>query len=187
MALNPLERLEKGNVDFFLGMNYRNQNDLIEDIRNTKDNQKIINGFLPLLKDKMPYFCIKIIYDMEEYKEEVFELLRKYSNGDLFYFFELKELMDIFKKTSWGKKMVFQFLDEILEKNLNILKALLDIAFADFAACKPILDKLSLHKDLTIRAGFMLYLVKNHFDKIVLFYEDITKYLTYNAFKESNA
>ncbi len=178
MTFNPLEKLEKGNVDFLFEMNYQSQNDLIEDIRNAKDNQKIISGFLPLLKDKMPDFCIKIIYDMEEYKEEVFELLRKYSKGDLFYFFELKELMDIFKKTNWGKKMVFGFLDEILEKNLNIYKSLLKISFSNFNDCKFILDKLSKHKDLTIRAGFMLYVTENHFAEITNFYDEITNYFT---------
>lgn len=77
------------------------------------------------------------------------------------------------------KQLIYQFLDKILNKNLNIYKPLLKIAFSDFNECKFILDKLSIHRNLNIRADFMLYLVKNHFDKISCFYDSIEKYFSY--------
>lgn len=182
MAFDPLERLEQGNIDFLFDRIIGNEwhADLIKRIRKSENKYSmysIINGCIDKLKDTYPSFCMNIIYDMNEYKEYVFYIL-EHSESGIFYYFGTTELVNILRKTNWGKNFIFNHLDEILEKDNQFLQYLFEYIFEHFEECKDFIDKLYLHHNLRIRGEFMCYLVEYHYDKVNAIYDDITKYLT---------
>lgn len=179
MAFNPLKRLEQGNVDFLFEIRFDEsfESDLIKRIRASENKHSIIQGFIEQLKDEYPTFCLKVIYDVDEYKEYVFSIL-EHSNESIFYYFGTTELVNILRKTSWGKSFIFTHLDEILEKDNRFPNYLFEYILNDLKKCKDLIDKLSLYPNLRIRGNFMCYLVEYHYDKINLIYDDLLKYLT---------
>lgn len=174
----PLERLEQGNIEFLFDpfISLQLLENIIREIRESSNRHSIINGFLEKLKNKDPEFCLQVIYDMEEYKEVVFEILTK--KKELYSWFKTPEILNILNKTSWGYTFLLNHLEELLEKNDDLISPLLKYLFQEPEKGKEILKSLYLHKNLKIRAKFMIELVKNHFDKINTIYDDITKYLT---------
>lgn len=174
MAFNSLEYLECGNVDFVHRATLYDKDTMIHNIRKSQNKNKIINGFLNKLKDSEVSFCIKIIYDMEEYKDIALELLKKAGN----YFLKHEEVNNILCKTSWGKEYVINNFYELIDNDEKTIEIIIKYALDNYDKDASFVKFLSLHKDLHIRYLFMEYLVTNYPNLINAVYDDITKYLT---------
>ena len=185
MAFYPLEELKKGKYEFVftLMLNESDYKKVINDVRTSPDKLDIIKGFLGKAKGEIPSFCFEIIYDMEEYKDEVLILLKNKNIFDLLIN-SVNKISNILSKTSWGKEFVISNLDVIIQKE-ELLLAVLNYNFYKFEDNQDIIKKLSLHPNLHIRFEFMYYLVTNYPDKVSLIYDDITKYLTSYTQKEN--
>lgn len=180
MAFNSLEYLECGNVDFVHRATLYDKDTMISSIRKSPRKLEIINGFLNKLKDSEVSFCIKIIYDMEEYKEVALDLLNKTG----IYFFKNEQVYNILTKTSWGKEFVINNLYELMENEKGNIDIIIRCALDSYDVDSSLVDFLSLHKDLHIRYLFMNYLVSFYPKLINKIYDDITKYLTSYTHKE---
>lgn len=182
MAFNTLEYLENGNVDFVYNLTTYDYEHLIINVRKSNKRVKIVNGFLPKLRDSKPYFCFEIIYDMDEFIDDMKYLLDKYYSLKNFS----KELLDKFlNNSSLGITFFRNNFEDIISKYKKNLEFIFKLMFNNLDRCLDLLKQISLHDDLHIRYLFMKYLVINHSDKINLFYDDITKYLTSETFCEN--
>ena len=70
MAFNTLEYLEAGKIDFVYRLSMFDNTSLINSIRESERRDNIIDGFLPLLLKRLPYFCFNVIYDNPKYERE---------------------------------------------------------------------------------------------------------------------
>lgn len=183
MAFYPLERLQEGNCDFVTRLNENDYYKLINDVRNSFNKIDIINGFIEVGKSSFQDFTFEIIYDIEEYKSIVFELL----NNEEIYNSTIKsvnKITNILYKTKWGKDFVFDNLNNILG-NEDMFKIIFSYIFLDYTNNYRFIEKLRFHPNLHIRCEFMKYLIVNHCDKVNLIYDDITKYLTSYTHQEN--
>lgn len=188
MAFDPLEYLEQGKVDFVFRFNWHNTNTVIERIRKSPNRNNIIKGFLPKLKKYYPRFCFEIIYDMDEYAKDTFELVKGNLGVKVGYINlinEIEKIRNILSNTSWGHAFVLRNLTNILRVNTNNIDPILEYSFSDFEKNKDFIKRLSRHENLHIRYLFMKYLVENHPDKIDLVYDNIMKYLTNYTYEEN--
>lgn len=175
MAFNPLDYLKQGNISFVCDLTPYDYKNLIQRVRESDQRNDIINGFINLRK-KIKYFCFEIIYDMEEYRNEVFELLKtEYNCENLIK--SPEKIKNILYNTTWGRDFVALNLD-ILINNKDILSIIFEYILNYFDNNLDIIKRLSIHSNLHVRCLFMKYLVENHADKVNLVYDDITKYLT---------
>ncbi|MBQ2872603.1 MAG: hypothetical protein IJE89_01225 [Bacilli bacterium] len=182
MAFNTLEYLEKGNVDFVYNLTPYDYRNLIKYVRESDRRVNIVNGFLSKLRDAQPRFCFQIIYDMDEFVDDVKYILGKYYKLDSFS----RELFESFlNNSSLGLVYLKEHFDEIVDKYINDLDFIYSLMFQKIDECLELLKQLSLHDNLHIRYLFMKYLILHHSDKINLFYDDITKYLTSETFQEN--
>ena len=74
--MNALEELKKGNINFITNLLPSDKDVLIELIRTDANKINIIDSFIGKLKDIDPNFCFDIIYDMQEYEDISYELLK---------------------------------------------------------------------------------------------------------------
>lgn len=175
MAFNTLEYLKDGKIDFVYRQTTYDRDHLIESVRTSPNRVEIINGFLNKLKDDLPYYCFRIIYDIPEFAKEAYELLDiKIVNPKM-----LKNILD---NSTYGDRLLEEQLDYFLS-NVEKEEFLKIIAEYCFQNNKTILHRLSRYHDLHIRYLFMEYLIKNHPDKIDEIYDDITKYTTSVTFE----
>ena len=181
MAFKPLEYLEQGKVEFMYDITPYDEKTLVNWIRESKRRKEIVASFLPKLINKLPYFCFDVIYDMEEYKEETKKLLKKYYKEKII---DKEHLINLLNNSSLGIEYLSQNFDNILETYQKNLDFIFDYLFDNFNKCIRLLKMLSIHKNLHIRFLFMSYLVQNHKNKISVFYDDITKYLTSVTYKK---
>lgn len=185
MTFNALEYLEEGKVDFIFALTQYDYEYLIENIRSSGKRVAIINGFLPNLKDILPRFCFQVIYDIDEFKEEIKKLLEEYN--------PLKKFLqnfneDFFISFITNSSLSFEYLEqnfnEILIQFIDKLDFVFEFLFRNYDRALPLLKKLSIHSDLHIRYLFMKYLIINNPNLISYFYNDITKYLTDETYEE---
>lgn len=190
MAYSILEYLEEGKVDFVYHLTIYDRNNTIKFVRESEKRIDIINGFLPKLKEKLPAFCFEIIYDIDEFKEEAWNLLNKHylikpNNKKKKSIIFSKEL---FKSFIANSSLAFTYLesnfDDIIEEYQNDLDFIFEILFKNYDRAYPLLKKISIHSDLHLRYLFMKYLIINHPDFIPCFYDDISKYLTSETYEE---
>ena len=177
MAFNTLEYLEQGKIDFLNSIPLNDRENLINLIRQSPKRNKIIEGFLDKAKEINPRFCLDVIYDIEEFKEDTFSLVNELCTEDAIYFSNEK-LMNILRRTSWGEEYILNNFDKILKTKSEFLHLFLPYVFGNLKKSQEFKNILAFHKDLHIRATFMIYLVKHHYDEINQVYDDIMKYLT---------
>ena len=171
MAFNTLEYLRDGKVDFVYHQTPYDEKHLIENVRKASNRIEIINGFLPKLKNELPYFCYRIIYDIKEFSKEAYELL------DI-KIVSPKMLDSILTNSTYGNRLLNEHLDYFLskEEKEEYLNTICKYAFT--SNNKNLLYKLSRYPNLHIRYLFMTYLITNHPNLIDTIYDDITKYTT---------
>jgi len=181
MAFNTHDALEQGKVDFVFHCTPYDYNSLINGVRNSDRRNNIVKGFLPLLKETLPKFCFEIIYDMPEYVDIANYLLHEcYTPKTI-----SKEIFsNLLNNSSIGKGYLAEYFDEFINIYQKDLDFIFDYLFNNLKECFDMLHKLSIHFNLHIRYLFMYYLIKNHSDKIFLFYDDITRYLTSVTYEE---
>lgn len=182
MAFKPLEYLENGNIDFVYDLTPYDYNHLILYVRECNKRVKIVNGFLSKLRDSKPSFCFEIIYDMDEYIDDVKYILDKYYSLDSFSKLLLEKFLT---NSNLGLVYLKEHFDEIINKYINDLDFIYKIMFEKIDDCFDLLKEMSLHDNLHIRYLFMKYLVLYQSDKVSLFYDEITKYLTSETFQEN--
>ena len=169
MAFNSLEYLKNGNVEFISNCTQYDYDCLIRNIRKAPDRVEIINGFFSKLKDRLPVFCFRIIYDIPEFANEAYEL------------FDIKKVpVEMFKSilqnSPLGLRVLYENFDTIFSPDLGFHKCIFEYAFS--SNNKELLHRLSRHSNLHIRYLFMKYLIENHPVQIDILYDDITKYTT---------
>ena len=188
MAFNPLEYLEQGKVGFLRNLSVSDTRNIINRIRNSENKIKIINGFLPKLKRYYPRFCFEVIYDIDEYVEDLFDLVSGklgYKIGYINLINDCEKIKNILNNSSWGKNFVFRNLTNIIRANDNNIYIILDYVFKDFDGNIVFIKRLSVYKDMHIRYIFMRYLVERHPDKINIIYDDIMKYIDGYTYEEN--
>lgn len=176
MAFNTLEFLKDGKVDFIFHFTPYDYEQLIKSIRKSPNRVEIVNGFLPKLKEELPSFCFSVIYDIEEFSKEAYEL------------FNIKELTpkmlgNLLNNSSIGLKILYENYDTLIT---NPNKEYFDyiVKYAFDSNNRDLLHKLSRCSSLHIRFLFMKYLIKKHRDQIDIIYDDITKYTTSITYEE---
>lgn len=177
MAESPIECLEKGKVEFISNLTAYDRIYVMKEIRNSCDRNKIVEGCLNKLKDKSPYFCFEIIYDMEQYKNELFYILEKYD-----MYIELNsspdKIKNILKHTKFGKEYVLKNLDDIINSNKKNIYIILEYIFSSFDENYDLIRKLYFNDNSYVRLIFIKYITENHQDKLEQIYNDI---LTINS------
>lgn len=187
MAFNPLEYLEQGKVDFIRNFSSHDLKVLISRIRNSENKINIINGFLPKLKRVYPRFCFEIIYDIDEFVKDLFDLIKGNLGVKVCYINLINEeekIKNILNNTSWGRDFVFRNLTNILRANDKNIYIILDYVFTYFDDNMEFVKRFSIYKDLHVRYIFMKYLVEKCPDKLNLVYDDIFKYLIGYTYQE---
>jgi len=174
MAFNTLEYLEQGKVDFVFNLTQYDWQHLIENVRNAPNRNSIIEGFLSKLINQAPHFCLKIIYDMDDYKKEAIYLMDEYPN----YFSSSNEIRNILFNTKFGKEFVKERLDSIIKRNNDNIYVILEYIFTSFDNNKDLIEMLYLHPNLHIRYIFMKYVIDKYKNKLNIIYDDVMKYLT---------
>lgn len=171
-----IEYLKQGKYDFVFDLENIYVENLINIIRNSVDKKEIINGFLSKAKFDLPYFCLDIIYDMEEYKEVVFELL---NNDDVFNYFikSVSKMSKILFTTEWGKIFILDNFERIVTINNDFLYTILNYVFYDFDNYINIIREFSLVSDLHLRYQIMIFIIDNYYDKFDIIYNNIIDYL----------
>ena len=180
MAFNPLQYLKLGLVDFLYDLTEYDRKQLINWVREDKNRNEIINGFLSKLIDNQPLFCLEIIYDMDDYEKEAMYLMDEYPN----YLSSCKYIKNILFNTKFGKKFVKERLNTIIKKDKENINVILEYTFTSFEDNKDLIEMLYLHPDLHIRYIFMKYVIENHKAKTNIIYDNIMKYLTSYTHKE---
>lgn len=188
MAFNALEYLEEGKVDFIRNLSYGDLNRLITCVRESANKVNIINGFLPKLKRAYPRFCFDIIYDMDLYVKDVFDLVNGnlgYKVGYKYLISDKEKIRNILNNTSWGRNFVLKNLTNIIRGYKDNIYVILEYVFNDFDNNMDFIDRIRIYNDMHIRYIFMKYLVLNRPDKFNDVYDDITKYLVGYTYQEN--
>ena len=102
MSFYPIDELEKGNYSFLYDMTIYDKKSLIKSIRSKDNKNKIISAFIKNIIEKMPYFSFDLIYDNDNFQEEIIYLINKYN---LYKDIDLEKLKS-FINTSFGRKYI---------------------------------------------------------------------------------
>lgn len=171
MAFNTLDYLKEGKVEFVFHCTQYDYNHLIENVRKSPNRIEIINGFLPILKEKLPSFCINIIYDIPEFADDAYELLDIRNITP-------EMLSNLLNKSPLGLKILYENFNTFLYSNKDTQYFDCIVKYAFESNNRELIHKLSRYSDLHIRYLFMDYLIKNHPEQVDTIYDDITKYTT---------
>ncbi|MDD3241950.1 MAG: hypothetical protein PHQ64_04200 [Bacilli bacterium] len=174
MSFYPIDELEKGNYSFLYDMTIYDKKSLIKSIRSKDNKNKIISAFIKNIIEKMPYFSFDLIYDNDNFQEEIIYLINKYN---LYKDIDLEKLKS-FINTSFGRKYILDNLSYFIIERKEFTDFIIDYSQNDIEKNRDFIDKLYLHSNLSIRAKFMKKLIDDHIDKLELIYDDITKYFT---------
>ena len=182
MAFNTLEYLEAGKVDFVYRLSMYDNTSLINSIRESERRDNIIDGFLPLLLKRLPYFCFNVIYDNPKYEHEA-----QYALNRCYKFDKLpKEIfIKILYETTYGIKYFKKHYDEALKLYYNDLDFLIEYIFNNYEVFKNKLKELALSKDMHIRFKFMSHLIQHKPELFKHYYKDLTKYLIDYNYKKN--
>ena len=169
MAFYELNYLKEGNVDFVFDFTEYDNKILIEHIRKAPNRVEIINGFLPKLKNELPDFCFRVIYDIPEFANEAYEL------------FSIEKLtVEVFRSilanSPLALRIICENFDALTSPDLEFFECIIEYAFS--SNNKELLYKLSRHSNLHSRYLFMRYLIEKHPEQIDTIYDDITEYTT---------
>ena len=174
MSFSAIDELKKGNTSFLYDITNYDRKNLSKAIRVREDKNEIINNFLKDTIDLFSSFTFDIIYDNEDFKNEVLYLIDEL---DLINNLD-EEKIRRFIITSHGREYILNNLDYFINKKNKSYDYILEHIFLDIEENKDFIEKLYIHQDLNIRAKFMKYLIDNHIEKIDYIYDDITKYFT---------
>lgn len=170
-----LSCLENGDFSFIEKSSIYFVNDLIKEIRKSPNKEKIIDGFIDSALDVYPGFCFNLIYDIPKFQEKTLYLYKKYKSRIKL---TKEKLLNILKINNLGKEFLKENLDEIiLSFDEETINEVFNYLFTYYNKDKNILG-IPTHKNLHIRYLFMNYIIKNHPNKLNVFYNDITKYLS---------
>ncbi len=174
MSFYPLERLKSGKIDFLFNLTPSDRKRIIEDLRKSEEREIIVAEFLSKAIKRLPYFCLEVIYDMDKYYNETFDLLKKYKIA-----FDDEKIGNVINNTSFGEKYVYDNLDEILLKNEESrIDMLIDFAYNKSENKDKWLCRLSKNNNLHQRALFMISILKKHPQDLAEIYDNIIEYLT---------
>lgn len=171
MAFNTLDYLKEGKVEFVFHCTQYDYNHLIENVRKSPNRIEIINGFLPILKEKLPSFCFAIIYDIPEFADDAYKLLNIRNITP-------EMLNNLLNNSPLGLRILYENFDTFLCFNGDIKYFEYIVKYAFESNNRELIHKLSRYSDLHIRYLFMEYLIKNHPEQVDIIYDDITKYTT---------
>ena len=171
MAFNTLDYLKEGKVEFVFHCTQYDYNHLIENVRKSPNRIEIINGFLPILKEKLPSFCFAIIYDIPEFADDAYKLLNIRNITP-------EMLNNLLNNSPLGLRILYENFDTFLCFNGDIKYFEYIVKYAFESNNRELIHKLSRYSDLHIRYLFMDYLIKNHPEQVDTIYDDITKYTT---------
>ena len=171
MAFNTLDYLKEGKVEFVFHCTQYDYNHLIENVRKSPNRIEIINGFLPILKEKLPSFCFNIIYDIPEFADDAYKLLNIRNITP-------EMLNNLLNNSPLGLRILYENFDTFLCFNGDIKYFEYIVKYAFESNNRELIHKLSRYSDLHIRYLFMEYLIKNHPEQVDIIYDDITKYTT---------
>lgn len=171
MAFYPIERLRNGNVDFMIDITFHDTESLIKRIRELPDKNEIIKAFLPKLLKYKPFFCFEIIYDNEEFKNQLMYLLR--SKHKDYLTFDTKKLLNIIDKTSWGEKYIYENLDKILlEDEINRTDFIVKFIYEKSTLKEKWEEKFLKNDNMHIRALFLKEMIKLYPKKASIILKD---------------
>lgn len=157
MAFNPLECLEKGNIEILDRMHDCDIPMLIDMIRGNPRKNEIIDGFINRHSELDESFLFNIIYDMERYKDYTKEILYKKSEV-----LGKTQLSNLLTKTSLGPEYIERKLDQIIEKHNADLDFIFDFILSNSEKCFGIIERLKKYPNTYVRARFIAYIVKNN-------------------------
>jgi len=176
MAFFALDYLKNGKVDFLDRLTDYDKKHLIDSIRESKNRVNIINGFINILKDDMPYFCYDIIYDIPEFSDIALEIVRI----DVINY---NKLDSILSNTYYGDRLLDQYLDYFINKDDEYIRVISKYALNNNKVL--LINKLSRNSNLHVRYIFMEYLINNNISMLDSIYDDISKYTTSITYEEN--
>lgn len=174
MAFNTLEYLKEGKIEFLNRITKSDKEILIKNIRNSNDKEEIIDGFIHKIKDTMPIFAYRLVYDNSNYNYIVDELIE---NKNVKYLIKMN-LYDFLNNGVNQKEYLLNNFEELLTIDNDNILIILEYLIKDFDNNLELIDKIYLHNDLHIRYLFMEKLLRTKKEKIKDIYKDITLYLT---------
>ncbi|MBR1377453.1 MAG: hypothetical protein IJ565_06565 [Bacilli bacterium] len=174
--MNALEELKKGNINFITNLLPSDKDVLIELIRTDANKINIIDSFIGKLKDIDPNFCFDIIYDMQEYEDISYELLKNKCIDDI----SLSKIINMLYKTRYGIKFLNDNFDYFMNREDEIIESISVYLLSNYENNKDLVFRISRYYNLHTRYLFMRMLIKNFNSMYNQIYDDITKYLTTN-------
>ena len=173
MKMTSLERLKNGDVTVLDSYPFNNFDYLALMIRQRSDATEIVRGFIKKVRDTKPVFCFHIIYDQEEFKDDLQYLL---DNCLDFAQIRSEELEAMLYQTSVGKPYIKRHLLE-LEKDEEKLRIVFGFIMRNLEQNMDLLKIFYLHQNLHVRFLFMKFIVNEQPEMLDIIYDDIMKYL----------
>lgn len=167
-----LEHLRKGELDNLKSNNPYLFKSLINDVRMANDRCKIVNQIYDDIKDTYPEFCLRIIYDLEEYKDKAIYLLGK---AEVYKKIDDDLFINILINTSYGMNAIISNLDKVIMCSCERLTKILDYLFVDYENNIDLINRIKEHNNLHIRYLYLKYLLDKDMDNFN--FDDISKYL----------
>ena len=174
-----LEKLLNGTItDSEINDNF---NFLVETIKSNVNRKKLIDYILSMYVDKYTLFCFKLVYDLAEYKNKGYELLKEkkcfviLTGNDLksFLYNNSSAIENI--SDNWLNSNI-EFIDEYMVSDIKIvIDYILDNNILDM------IDKFSKCSNLHVRYIFMNYLLEKYTDRFEEVYPDLINYLKENV------
>ena len=174
MLLEPLKRLEIGDIEFLYRIKKEGLDKLIIDIRSSDNKHNIIKGCIEKIYLQLPDFTFEIIYDMDEYEEYVKRILyfKRFKN------ITLDKMVNMLYRTNYGPKLVIDNIDCFLSKDNTFINNICLYFINNLEKYKDFTIKLSRCDNLHTRYIFMDILISYYYNKCSLIYDDITKYFS---------
>ena len=174
MSYYSIEKLRNGDVDFLYDFLPHDEKKCQESIRTLPDRLAVVQSFYEKAKTIAPFFCFEIIYDMDEYKKETFDLIKKYNCK-----FSTEKLINILNNTSWGENYVFKNIDKIIAEDKNRIPMILDFVFNKAKRYNDWITLFKTHTNLHYRFLFIQYIIENHPNELNNIYNnDLIKFTT---------
>jgi hypothetical protein len=177
MAYCIIDRLRVGDINYLRSRFFvdSERKEIAQIIRGVPDRVEIMKRLLPEFMNYDPRFCFAVIYDMEEFKDEVLMLLDKHPSLKL----DCTQIKDMLYNSKFGEEYVFNHLDTIFsEDDKNKMAIIIEFAYKQSENKDKWIAKLSRHSNLHFRALFIIYIIKQYPEEITKIYDDLTKFMT---------
>src|SRR5574344_186604 len=181
MAFNTIEYLMNNNTSFIAHQTTHDRDYLINLIRNHPQKKMILANSLESLLTIDKLFCLKIIYDIEEYQVLTLMLFKDFPS----FIFNQTVIFNLLSHTKWGKEYIINNLSNIAKNSDDNLKVIINYALINFKDNMPLIKKLSLNANLHSRYLFMKTLIQYYPEKLSEVYDDISLYLTSYTYQEN--